>query len=443
MALKIVFVFPVLCCLLGLVACSDDKGSDSREENSSSSEMAESSSSSYSNRLDVEYLDTLISGDTANFYLSDSTESPLRLFLGEFPAGTRITIASATTAIENDTLRIRGEIQGYLNPTKPVTENETTIYTNYTYPGDGADLQSNTFITTEETGFYFVELRGHFKENAHVRIYTEIQEAFYAYVGDTTTLPFVMGDSIQGLFLIGAGADSLQINFETPAGYSINVNVSGSMLNAIRLTDKEEKTIATSADSIDEQLLPQDSTSWKITIKPITLASYLSGPYAFFKITTTARELGKGEYFAWPDSIEKVGDTLTIVRPRNDAAKYYLRQDQYVWLADLEKGDSLSVFHEIAGYYTGPSYPATYSILNASGDSLATITSTNHTFVAPKAGAYYLHYTRLNSPPKTESQELTLMTMIQRPGFLTDLYFYNEDKGEKYNKQSCLLVYPL
>jgi len=447
MILKPYFFFPVLISLLGLTACSDDKSSDPQEDSSSSSSSLESSSSSYSNRLDVDYLDTLISGDTANFYLSDSIESPLRLFLGELPSGTRITIRSATTAIKNDTLRVREEIAGALIPTEPVIENETEIYKNYTYPGEGANLLSNTFITTEKSGYYFVELRGAFGTDSHLRISIETQKAYYRYIGDTTTVPFTMGDTIQGFFLIGTGADSLNLNLKTPTGYSINVNAKNtsfktsgatkiSLLKAITLTDEKGKTIASNADSIDQQLLPQDSTTWRVTLKPLSFATYISGPYAFFKASATARELDKGEYFASPDSIQKVGDTLTIVRPRNDAAKYYLRQDQYVWLADLKKGDSLYVFHEIEGYYTGPSYPATYAILNKSGDSIAAITTANYVYVAKSDGPYYLHYTRLNSPPKTETQELTLKTFIQRPSFVTDLYFYDEDKAERYSTMS-------
>ena len=159
-------------------------------------------------------------------------------------------------------------------------------------------------------------------------------------------------------------------------------------------------------------------------------------PAETFEAATRFRRLNQGEYLAKPDSIVYPGDTLTIVRPANDSTKYYLRQDHYVWLADLKKGDSLVIYHEMDGYCKYMECKGTprasYWIIDAKGDSVGTISSLDHSFKAKKDGPVYLRYLQLNSKALTDSN-LTLRTFIQRPGSLDSLKFYNEAKDETYS----------
>ncbi|HOG68413.1 MAG TPA: hypothetical protein PK366_03460 [Fibrobacteraceae bacterium] len=407
------------------IACGDDK--PNKPEESSSSSEASSSSSSLINRLDVTYVDTLESNETANFYFEDdSTTSERALFyLGDLKAGSLIKIAAATTGINNDTIRIYEEHGALVKTIFPTPDAKGNNVYNYMLPGTGSELDSNQFITLEE-GFYYLELKGEIKESSHLRIFSEINEEYYSYIGDSSSVSFVTNDTLRGFFIIGSGPRKLDISIEANTGISLNIDVSGSWINEYLLTEGLD-TLAKDTAQIDKLLLPQKSTTFNVLLKPLSISNYLTGPYAFFELITNSRTLDKGEYLAKPDSIVRPGDTLVVVRPRNDQAKYYLRQEQYIWLSDLKKGDTLFISHEIEGYYSGPLYPATLTVLNADGDSLQNITLANYKFVAPKDGAYYLHYLRLNSPPSDQSQILTLRTFIQKPGSLSELHFYDEE----------------
>lgn len=395
------------------------------EETSSSSSEESSSSSYFVNRLDATYLDTLISADTANFYFEEDTLTKPQLFyLGDLKAGTQIIIAAATTDIEGDTIRVYEESGTLVQTILPTTDSKGNYVYTYMLPGAGSELITNQFVTLKE-GHYYLELKGKIQEGSHLRIFTEINEAYYSYLGDSTEISINTQDTLRGLFFIGQGAKQLDISIKTSTGISLNIDASGSWITKYTLTEGKD-TIETDTAQIDKLLLPQSKTTYLLSLKPFTIQNYLTGPYAFFELITNSRDLDKGEYLAYPDSVVRPGDTLTVVRPRNDQAKYYLRQEQYVWLSDLKKGDTLFITHEMEGYYSGPLYPASLTILNADGDSIQSISLSNYIFVAPKDGAYYLHYLRLDSPPSDESQILTLKTFTQQPNLLTELHFYDE-----------------
>lgn len=426
-----------------LIGCGSDSSSSASEDSSSSdSSSSEESSSSYSNRLDVVYADTL-TNDTAKFTPRDTLLTAYKLFLGEYPQGTLIRIIGKKTGGHADSLFVREEQGEILTPEYyTLDENgDTTYNTQNLYSRLGYDNYTVTnFVTTSETGFYYVDIPSVSLDNDSsytIRIAAEMFPKYFSYTGDTANIALAMGDTIRGVFFIGNSASKAVANFTAETGKSINVNVTGKSLESIEL-NKGKSTIATGT-SIDEQILPETSTDYSVSIHPISFLSYQTGPYAYFEIITSSRDLEQGEYFANPDSIQKVGDTLKIVRERNDAAKYYLRQEEYVWLADLNKGDTLQISHDIEGYYTGASYPATYAVLNANGDSVASITGTSPQFIAPSQGAFYLHYVRLNSPPKTESQELTLKTVIQRLNYVTKFNFYDEEKDKDLASKSATL----
>ncbi|MBP5247218.1 MAG: hypothetical protein J6Z31_05100 [Fibrobacter sp.] len=423
-----------------LIGCGSDSGSSASEDSSSSeSSSSEESSSSYSNRLDVVYADTL-TNDTVKFTPRDTLLTAYKFFLGEYPQGTLIRIIGKKSGGHGDSLFVREEQGEILTPEYYTVDasGDTTYNTQSLYSRLGEDefLVTN-FVTTATSGFYYVDIPkvSLDKDSSYtIRIAAEMFPKYFGYIGDTSDIEIEMGDTIRGVFFIGNSASNAVAKFSAETGKSINVNVTGKSLESVDLK-KGKSTIATGT-SIDEQILPETSSDYSVNIHPVSFLSYETGPYAYFEIITTSRDLIQGEYFANPDSIQKVGDTLTIVRERNDAAKYYLRQEEYVWLANLSKGDTLEISHDIEGYYTGASYPATYAVLNADGDSVASITGTSPQFVAPSKGAFYLHYVRLNSPPKTESQELILKTVIQRLNYVTKFSFYDEEKDKALSSKS-------
>ena len=415
---------------LSLIGCGSDSGSSASEESSSSESSSSVSSSSYSNRLDVLYADTL-TADTLRITPRDSLFSSCKLFLGELPQGSRIRVIAKKTGGDADSLFVREEAGEILYPEYFWTDanGDTTYNTQNLYAKlDTADYSSVIFVTTANSGFYYVDIPRISTDrdsSFSIRIAAEIQSGYYRYVGDTTRLELSPGDTIRGVFLLGNSSDSALAGFSASTGKSINIKAFGKSLDEIVLRSKSS-TLA-SGLSVNEQILPEKDEEYSVAIRPQKFPNYQTGYYGYFTIETTSRDLEKGEYFALPDSIQKVGDTLTIVRPKNDAAKYYLRQEQYVWLAKLSKGDTLQIYHSIEGYFSDASYPATYTILDSEGDSISTITETRPQFIAPKDGDYYLHYIRLNSPPQTSSQILTLHTMIQRLNYVTKFYFYDEE----------------
>lgn len=461
-----------------IVACSESSHTNSSsvtDGNESFAEESFSSSSSLSTRLDIDYRDTLSIGDTLNFYIEqavydtvtvpkdtadedagdttyivkdcrddivclDSTSTTASFFLGNFPKGTRIGILAATSGTENDTITIRGEKTGMLQTLAPVWDEKKkdSIYADFIIPGSGADMKNNSFIVFKDD-FYYVDLKADFDTSAHLRIKVDVDTAYYNYTGDSAHVDIDLRDTVRGILVIGEAPKNIEIAFQVEAGFSVNLSVQGSGINKYTLSDKDDNVYTPAADTLDTLLVTGDSAEWTLSLSPSNVVSYLTGPFATFQAATRFRRLNQGEYLANPDSIVYPGDTLTIVRPANDSTKYYLRQDQYVWLADLKKGDSIVVYHEMEGYCKylecKDTPKATYAILNSKGDSVATINSLNHSYKAKSDGPIYLRYQQLNSKALTDSN-LTLRTFIQRPGSLDSLSFYNEAKDVTYKSKS-------
>ncbi len=418
-------LFPILSLSL-FAACGSDSSSSATEESSSSVAAEEPSSSSYSNRLDADYADTL-SSDTLRFSGKDSVFA-YKFFLGEYPKGTLIRIYGQKNAGSHlDSFFVKEEKGEILIPEYTTMEDGDEVFNTqnlYARLGDSSGYTSTAFVTTSVSGFYYVDFPRVAEDSPFsIRIAAEISPAHFAYTGDSSELTLNLGDTVRGVFFLGNGTKQAVIRFTAAEGKSINVNASGKSLSGIELFNG--KTEMASGASIDEQILPEASSEYSLVITPRSFPDYTTGPYAYFDVKTSSRDLIQGEYFANPDSIEKVGDTLTIVRERNDAAKYYLRQEQYVWLSDLEKGDTVNVYHGIEGYMAGAAYPATYQILDAAGD---TVHMERMQFVAKSKGAHYLHYIRLNSPPTTDAQTLTLKTAVQRLNYVTRFSFFDEER---------------
>ena len=450
-----------------LAACSESSHTNTSsvtDGNESFAQESFSSSSSLSTRLDIDYRDTIAIGDTLNFYMEyaswdtvkvkkdstyiqkvchddivciDSAETTISLFLGNFPKGTRINVLAATSGMDGDTIRIRSERGENAKALQPVwnTTKKDSVYDNYMLPGSGADMLGNKFILFSED-FYYLDLKAKFDTTAHLRVKVGVDTAYYNYTGDSAQVDIDLRDTVRGILVIGNSPKKVDIAFNVETGFSVNLSVKGYSINKYELSDKDSNTYSPAADSLDTLLVTNDSSKWTLSLYPSNVVSFISGPFATFEAATRFRRLNQGEYLANPDSIVYPGDTLTIVRPANDSTKYYLRQDHYVWLADLKKGDSLVIYHEMQGYCKYMECKGTpkaiYTILNEKGDSLGTINSLDHSFKAKKDGPVYLRYLQLNSQALTDSN-LTLKTFIQRPGSLDSLKFYNEAKDATYS----------
>lgn len=471
---KILVLFAVIPVFFACSETSHTNSSSVTDDNGSYAEDSFKSSSSISDRLDIDYRDTLTAGDTMNFYMElatwdtvtikgkkdstgkkakdstyiekichddivclDSTSTTVSLFLGDYPKGTRITVLAATSGMENDTIRIRGEKSGNLRTLMPVynSQKKDSVYSNYMVPGSGADMLLNSFIAFNDD-FCYLDLKAKFDTASHLRIKVDIDTAYYNYIGDSAHIDIDLRDTIRGILVIGQSPKKIDVAFKVETGFSVNLSVSGYSINKYELRDKNKNVYSPASDTLDTLLVTNDSSEWTLSLYPSNVVSFLDGPFATFEAATRFRRLNQGEYLAKPDSIIYPGDTLTIVRPANDSTKYYLRQDHYVWLADLKKGDSLVVYHDMEGYCKYMECKGTpraqYWLINDKGDSVGTINSLEHSFKAKKDGPVYLRYLQLNSKALTDSN-LTLRTFIQRPGSLDSLKFYNEAKDVTYS----------
>lgn len=402
--------------LASLVACSDNGG----EDEISSSSVEASSSSGFSDREEIVYGDTILQDTLHIRRLPDTTlGEPWIFFLGEYPAGTLITVNAATKDLKNAQLRVRAE--GSLKYLAPALADKAGNYSEYMVPGTDTTIASiaiNDFYTLTD-GFYMLEVSGTADaDTALLRLELNVQKARFQVAGMGDTLTLEANDTLRGFFPLDQSSDQVLVRFRSPAGFNLNLSTSGSLIDSVWLGDSASATAIIAGQSvIRKQLLPQKTSAWDLHIEAAA-RSYADGPYAFFELVLNSLELAQGEYFAYPDSIVKPGDTLVVVRPRNDAALYDVRHDQYVFLGKYKKGDSIQVSHSIAGF-AGYTFIA-YNILNAQGDSIATLSGANgFSYKIPADGSYYLHYYRMDSHATDEALTLTLATVVRQPGLLT------------------------
>lgn len=441
-----------------LIGCSDNKHTNSWEDENDGASFADDSfksSSSLTTRLDIDYNDTLQIGDSLNIHLEkakldtvkekdttyvqlacsddvlclDSNASKVSMFLGEFPAGSLISVEISTGDMKKDTLRIRSEFGEILKTTRPVYDStkKTEVFSNYMIPGH-SEAEKNQFVVFKD-GFYYLDLYADFNRTSHLRLLVNVDSAYYDYIGDTNEVVIGLKDTLRGITLIGTSPKEINVKFSSKTGYSINFSAKGKWINSFDLF--EEKELVASDSVIDALLLPEDSTGWTLKIKPLNIENYLSGPFATFTATTNSRELGKGEYLADPDSIEKIGDALEVVRERNTQAKYYLRQEQFVWLADMKKGDSIDVQQEMIGYFGGVNNKS-YTVIDKDGKELGSVTPLSPRFKATKDGAVYLHY--LSTCPYLSNdnadETLKFSTRVSYYGALSSFFFCDKDNKE-------------
>jgi len=406
---------------LALVACGGGGGGGEEESSSSS---APSSSSALSDREDIVYSDTILSDTLHTRILSDSANGSWTYYLGEYPAGTQLTVWAATQNLTGARLRIRAE--GSVKALLPSDANPDGQFQDYMVPASDtlSSLVGNDFYTLA-AGFYALEIEGTPNaDTALLRLHVTPRRARFAYTGTGDSLQLIAGDTLRGFFQLSKGGGSVHVRFRSPEGFNLNLSTNGTLIDTTWLTDSSTAaTLATGQNALRLQLLPQTPSAWDVHIQSAT-PTYLDGPYAFFELVLNSLQMLQGEYFSKPDSIVKAGDTLKVLRPRNDAALYDMRHDQYVYLGTYQSGDSLVVIHQNYGF-TSLRAPGML-ILDANQEKVDTLTNARGWgFKVTTAGPYYLHYWRTDGYAEDPALTLSLTTVVQHIGSLTDWTLQN------------------
>lgn len=460
--------------LATFVACDKGNGTSPNEDESSSSSVPSfKSSSSFSERADIEYKGEIVLGDTmrinVELFSGDSTEmdssevyidssaKTLPMYLGYLLQGSRIKIAANTSSIENDQIRVKSESGEYLDAlvaTKKAKTDEDSSFTNFFVPSLGSDTtaifkDSNEFVVLKDN-HYFVEVGGDFNDNSTFRMRTTVDTSYYQcvgdsrYVGDSTSVNMKTTDTIRGIISIDNAPKFVGVSFAATEGFSVNLNTEGTNITRIRLNDGD-KELGIYESNVDTLLVPNDSTKWVLQVSPIKLLNYKTGPYAYFTATTKSRALEQGEYFAKPDSVKMPGEIYLRTRPKDDPNKaiykYNLRQEQFVWIGNFKKGDSVRVKHGIYNYEDDLfKSQVTLEILDKNQKKLFSVNPAygsgfSITEDMPE-GPYYLHYLRLNSAPLEQVRDslryvLQLHTLVQHMGSVESMDMVNINNDGK------------
>lgn len=451
---------------VALTACGDDSSSTSPEDTGSSSSIASfKSSSSLSTRADIDYKGNLTLGDTVKVNIElfkgdsskidssevyiDSAATSIPLYLGNLPKGSRIKVYATANDIKNDKIQIRSEFGEQLNTLNAIPKSKgsnDSLFANYFVPSFGSKedavfKDSNQFVVFSQN-HYYLEVLGKFNDDSNLRLLVRVDSAYYNFTGDEESVQMNMSDTIRGIVSIDNAPDYISVGFTANDGYSVNLFTSGKNIKKYQLNDGD-KVLGSYTKNLDTLLVPNDSVNWTLKISTETFSNAYTGPYAFFEAITKARALEKGEYFSNPDSIPYPGKVFARTRPKDnpDSAiyRYNLRQEQFVWLGDYKKGDSLIVSHWISNYdddnFTSS---VTLEILDKKQKRQAEISSIyGGSIKIPADGPYYLHYLRLNSAPMDQVADslryvLQLFTQIQQPGLLKSMQFYDPQTDDYY-----------
>ena len=440
------FITLVSATALALLGCSESSHTNNSDINDGEGEYADSSfysSSGTSNRADIDYDDDIVLDDTTNIYIQrpvtdstgkvecpektlciDSLTKEVNLFLGNLKKGDRVSIWAATSGMDKDTMRVMSELGQTMHPMLPRCVSVNCIFDSFVIPGDGADMEKNQFVIFED-GYYYVNLKAKFNDKAHWRLYTHVDNSYFKYTGDTSLISISLKENLRGIVKIGKSPDSIKVKFAAAIGHSVTIRAEGDWINKLDLRE-EGKSIATVKDTLDNTMLTDDSTHWELVIQPEKVSNYQTGPYANFTIQSSNRKLSQGEYFALPNSLGKAGEFLKKTRQKIDA--FELRQDQYVWLGDFKKGDTLVVEHQFRGYGKRATKPFTvidYSVLGKGGKALKTLTEENMGYKVENDGPVYFHFQMVNSQNTPDAKDLELYTLVKKPGSLTKFNFYD------------------
>lgn len=473
----------ILSAMATLTACGDDSSS-SAEDEPYSSVASFKSSSSLSNRADIDYKDTVSLGDTMRVYVElfdgdsskmdstvvyiDSAARQIPMYLGHLPKGSRIKVYASTSEIKEDSIRIKSEQGQYMSAligvpkealskgTKPcggsTAANVDTIFSNYFSPSYGCDKDStfrdsNQFVVFNEN-HYYLEIAGEFNNKSSLRLKVLVDSSYYRYTGTEGSLSLSMNDTLRGIIDIdNNNSENIDIAFSAKEGYSVALSARGNNISQYRFTDGSKDSLS-SDTAISTILISSDSIKWTLSVSPEKFSNFMTGPYATFEAATKSRALEQGEYFSLPDSITYLGETHKRNRPKDDhnnIYRYNLRQEQYIWIGDYVKGDSLIVYHEIDNYNDDSQSPATCEIIDKDSKVVGSISCTQGGSLKitdkMSEGPYYLHYIRLNSYPLDQVADslryvLQLYTTVQQPGLLKSMQFYDLEKSESFKKKA-------
>ena len=432
--------------VLSLLACSETSHTNNSDISDGDGEFADSSfysSSGTSNRADIDYDDDVVLDDTTNIYIQkpaadstgevecpektlciDSLTKEINLFLGNLKKGDRISIWAATSGMNKDTMRVMSELGQNMLPMLPRCVLKDCTFDGFVIPGNGADMSKNQFVIFED-GYYYVNLKASFNDEAHMRLFTHIDEGYYKYTGDTSKVNISLKENMRGVLKIGKSPDSIKFKFAAAIGHSVSLKAEGDWINKLELL-QEGKSIVSEKDTLNNIMLTDDSTHWELVMVPEKISNYQTGPYATFILQTSNRNLSQGEYFAHPDTLGESGVFMKKTRKKIEA--FELRQDQYVWLNNFKKGDTLVVEHAFKGYGTRASKPFTvidYSVLDKSGNVLKKLSEDDMGYKVEKDGPIFFHFQMVNSQNTPDTKELELYTLVKRPGSLTKFNFYD------------------
>ena len=430
-----------------IIGCSESSHTNTSDINSGEGAYADSSfnsNTSTSNRADINYNEDIVLDDTTNIYFQkavidstgksecpehtlclDSLNKEVNLFIGNLKKGDLISMWIATSGMDKDTVRIMSELGQTMHPMLSQCVAEKCNFNSFVIPGSGADLVKNQFAIFED-GYYYVSLRAAaINDKAHLRLYTHVDNAYFAYTGDTSKVNISLKENLKGILRIGDSPDSISFKFAAAIGHSVTINAEGDWINKMNLL-QEGKSILTETDTLNNTMLTDDSTHWELVITPERISNYQTGPYATFTIQSSNRKLSQGEYFAHPDSLSKTGEFLKKTRQKVEA--FELRQDQYVWLGNFKKNDTLVVEHIFKGYGERAAKPFTvisYNILGKGGKELKALTKEDMGYKVESDGPIYMHFKMINSQNTPDTKDAELYTLVKRPGSLTKFNFYN------------------
>jgi len=391
------------------------------ESSSSSIELSSSSSSlSDTDRVEIDYTDTL--------QLSDSSFQPVnageKWYIGHFPKGTVLHIQVLSPDLGTDAeLRFYNELGAKHWPTEALPD---STYQDYATAGIQTALLNHIILL--DNGYFYMEWNGFTKNSVQAKVILKVDTAYYGFVGDVDRMDLSFQEVLLGCFPLRGAEDSVQLHFSAASGKSLTLTSQGSRIKDYRLWQEgQDQPIATSSTGLRTQLLPQDSTQWDLSLRTI-IPAWNSGNYAFFQVQLTSLDLAQGEYFAKSDTLSPIGDTLLWLHQGNEFSGWDVRHDHYVYLGSLSSGKTMELYYSMQGIANPVRL---LELLDAKGvpiDTLGSILTWNWAnldpilFTVPKSGAYYLHYKGVggsNTYWTDSSYTLGLKGLLRVPGSIS------------------------
>lgn len=412
---------------IGIVPMGCGFWDDPKPDSSSSSLELSSSSSSLSDtdRVEIDYADSLDLLDSA-FHKVTAGE---KWYIGHFPKGTVLHVQVLSPDLGTDAqLRFYNEFGTKQWPTEALPD---STYQDYATAGSQSALLNH--IVLVDSGYFYMEWNDFGEDTIQAKINLKIDTAYYGFVGDADSLDLPIQKVLLGCFPLHGAEDSVHLHFSAKSGKSLTLTSQGSRIQDYRLWQKGiSQPIATSTTGLRTQLLPQDSTQWQISLRTI-IPAWNSGNYAFFQVQLTSIDLSQGEYFAKPDTLSTIGDTLDWSRQGTEFSGWDVRHDHYIYLGNLSSGKSMELYYSMQGIANPVRL---LELLDSKGvpvDTLGNLLTWSWAnldplvFSVPKDGKYFLHYKGTggaNTYWTDNTYTLGLKGLLRVPGSLT-VWNYN------------------